>query len=271
MLDDKRLTRCRLGVVLVLALAAAATLISPHPAQAQASGCRFVLGFAALHDRLPAVVGACLADEQHDPASGDSLQPTTNGLLVWRKADNFTAFTDGARTWIIGPFGLQQRLNGQRFSWEPNPQRLPIVPPPVAGERCHTAGLALELVDTDPGAGNVVATFRFTNLTGVLCTLYGFVGVQMLDAQNNALPTTVIRGGGWMSQEPGPALIRVPAGGGARFRMHWEQVPVGDEPACPVSARMAVIPPDEYTPVFVDVMARACGGGRLEVSAVQPA
>ena len=51
-------------------------------------------------------------------AIGDSVQQTTGGLLVWRKADNWTAFTDGYRTWINGPNGLQQRLNTQRFEWE---------------------------------------------------------------------------------------------------------------------------------------------------------
>ena len=41
----------------------------------------------------------------HNPQNGDGLQETTawhgkGGLMVWRKADNFTAFTDGYRTWI---------------------------------------------------------------------------------------------------------------------------------------------------------------------------
>ena len=49
---------------------------------------------------------------------GDSVQQTTGGLLVWRKADNWTAFTDGYRTWINGPNGLVQRLNTERFEWE---------------------------------------------------------------------------------------------------------------------------------------------------------
>lgn len=40
--------------------------------------------------------------------------------MVWRKADNWTAFTDGHRTWINGPNGLQQRLNIERFAWEPD-------------------------------------------------------------------------------------------------------------------------------------------------------
>jgi hypothetical protein len=32
-------------------------------------------------------------------------------MLVWRKFDNVTAFTDGHRTWLNGPRGLQGRLN----------------------------------------------------------------------------------------------------------------------------------------------------------------
>lgn len=89
--------------------------------------CRFVLGFAALNAALPTIVGDCLDDERHNPANGDALQHTTHGLLVWRKADNFTAFTDGYRTWVAGPYGVQERLNSQRFPWEGNPDGLPVV------------------------------------------------------------------------------------------------------------------------------------------------
>ncbi|MGI8916721.1 MAG: Kelch repeat-containing protein [Chloroflexota bacterium] len=88
--------------------------------------CRFVLGFAALHAAMPTVVGACTDDEQHNQVNGDATQHTTNGLLVWRKADNVTAFTDGYRTWVNGPYGMQERLNTQRFVWEANPERLPL-------------------------------------------------------------------------------------------------------------------------------------------------
>ena len=76
---------------------------------------------------LSTQVGQCPDDEQHNPVSGDGLQHTTHGLLVWRKADNFTAFTDGNHTWINGPFGIQERLNTQRFPWEANPSGLPII------------------------------------------------------------------------------------------------------------------------------------------------
>ena len=95
---------------------------------AASSGCRFVLGFATIAADLPQVVGGCAGDEQHNPANGDALQhTTTGGLLVWRKADNWTAFTDGYHTWINGPYGLAERLNTQRFTWEANPAGLPVV------------------------------------------------------------------------------------------------------------------------------------------------
>src|SRR3989441_7986344 len=93
------------------------------------------MGFKTMADQIPTVVGGCLEDEHANPANGDALQETTGGLLVWRKADNFTAFTDGARTWVAGPFGLQTRANGERFDWEaPPPAGAPsTAPPPSAG------------------------------------------------------------------------------------------------------------------------------------------
>jgi len=81
------------------------------------------LGFKAFHDRIPDIVGNCRVNVHYNPENGDGLQETTGanstgGLLVWRKADNWTAFTDGARTWVNGPYGLQSRLNTERFRWE---------------------------------------------------------------------------------------------------------------------------------------------------------
>ena len=112
--------------LILLLLLAGGLGLALAPAAGAARACRYVLGFAALHDQLSAIVGACLGDEAPDPATGDALQHTTGGLLVWRKADNWTAFTDGSRTWVNGPDGVQERPNTQRFSWEANPAGLPL-------------------------------------------------------------------------------------------------------------------------------------------------
>jgi Leucine-rich repeat (LRR) protein/glucose/arabinose dehydrogenase len=88
------------------------------PSAIFAADCEFVLGFKTLRDLVGhEIVGECL-ENQHHGANGDALQQTTKGLLAWRKADNWTAFTDGYRTWINGPNGLVQRLNTERFDWE---------------------------------------------------------------------------------------------------------------------------------------------------------
>lgn len=105
---------CRYGRVLLVVFG---LVLFARPASAEAARCSFAGGFRLLHDALPAVVGSCTSAEYYS-ANGDGLQRTSRGLLVWRKGENITAFTDGYRTWINGPFGIQTRLNSQRFCWE---------------------------------------------------------------------------------------------------------------------------------------------------------
>jgi len=114
---------------------AAAAAPAPAPA-AGGNGCQFVLGFKDLHDMDAADIGDC-TDNQAFVANGDAQQHTTKGLLVWRKADNWTAFTNGNMTWINGPDGLVSRLNSDRFPWEgPDspaaPASAPAAPAPAA-------------------------------------------------------------------------------------------------------------------------------------------
>jgi Protein of unknown function (DUF4232) len=267
--DDVRSRMMRwIPIRIVFVLVAA--LLGPAGVSAQDGECQFVQGFATLHALLPTVVGACLENEQHNPSNGDALQRTTGGLLVWRKADNWTAFTDGYATWVNGPFGLQQRLNTQRFAWEANPEHLAIVPQPTPGDRCHTAGLDLSLDRIDAGAGNRVGMFILHNTSGVACVLAGYPGAQLRTATGDELPTDTVWGGGYFSRQPRPQPVSVPADGYAEFDVHWEVIPVADETACPTASRLAVTPPDEYSPLLVDVQIQACGSGHLDISAIHP-
>jgi hypothetical protein len=126
---------------------------------AHAQTCEFKLGFKLIADQMPEELGGCLENEHYNPLNGDSLQRTENGLLVWRKLDNFTAFTDGYRTWVNGPFGIQQRLNTERFEWEPIP---PEVPPPVEAP-------APQPVQPPASAAVVAFSVDNTNLTPGQC------------------------------------------------------------------------------------------------------
>ena len=108
---------------MAIALLLATLFLSLPPSAGAAEACQFVLGFKALHDAIPDKVGDCLANQSYTPDSGDAVQQTIawhgqGGLLVWRKADNWTAYTDGSTTWVNGPFGIQRRANTERFAWE---------------------------------------------------------------------------------------------------------------------------------------------------------
>ncbi len=70
----------RLSCLVALAFLFGALLQTASAAPlAQGGSCQFVLGFKALHDAIPGVVGDCKTDERYDPASGNSVQETTNG------------------------------------------------------------------------------------------------------------------------------------------------------------------------------------------------
>jgi hypothetical protein len=125
-------------VIRLLSLFALLLALLPAAVAAQ-EACEFKLGFKALRDQIPTEVGQCLENESHNAANGNTEQRTTahhgkGGLLVWRKADNWTAFTDGYWTWINGPFGVQKRLNsGPLFDWEaPAPAHPEGTRPPSA-------------------------------------------------------------------------------------------------------------------------------------------
>jgi hypothetical protein len=137
---------------------------APIHAQSLPSSCQFILGFGTLHNMDAADVGNC-TDNQTFAANGDAQQHTTNGLMAWRKADNWTAFTNGYWTWINGPNGLAKRLNTQRFSWEANPTGLPVVGATIAATAAlpaangqdwsiafdHTTTMSSDIVSDDYG------------------------------------------------------------------------------------------------------------------------
>ena len=110
----------RFRAIIVLVILVLSSLSAP--ARVSAADCQLTMGFATLRDLVALAEGAdrigeCGEQARYD-AAGNSTQPTTGGLMVWRKADNWTGFTDGHHTWVNGPNGLQVRLNTQRLPWE---------------------------------------------------------------------------------------------------------------------------------------------------------
>lgn len=203
-----RLARLPASLALALTLGLV-TLTNPPSNSVAASDCTFKLGFKALAEQIPQIVGNCLTDEVYNPQNGDSTQMTEKGMLVWRKADNFTAFTDGNQTWINGPYGLATRLNTQRFVWENDPTQPPVTPlvPEMTLTQINTDQKLVALT-LDSGQGrfgtgehmteeqknNIIAMLNIIRRNGAQATFFG-TGALYEDEGNRKVIETVIEGG----------------------------------------------------------------------------
>ncbi|HUZ77607.1 MAG TPA: hypothetical protein VMV93_08520, partial [Chloroflexota bacterium] len=171
---------------MMLALAAAGLLAAPsgalaaqpQPAPAAPAACDFILGFKTLQALDPGDMGTCL-DNQAFASNGDALQHTTKGLMVWRKSDNWTAFTNGYTTWINGPDGLVSRLNTTRFPWEKDPIVAPTPSPTPVSAPIATPSAA--------PSGSSSATPAFNDFSNLITDMKAMVPEFPLRAGTFAL------------------------------------------------------------------------------------
>jgi hypothetical protein len=133
-------------------------------------------------------------------------------------------------------------------------------------DRCHTAGLAVTPAGRTGAAGTIVDTYRLANQTTAPCVVFGFAGMQMLDAAGAPIPTRMVRLGGMFSQQAGPSRFTLQPGAAASFQAAWSDVPHGSEGPCPQSSRLEVTPPDEFDHVILAVTIAPCGGGEIDVT-----
>jgi len=87
------------------------------------------------------------------------------------------------------------------------------------------------------------------------CRIYGYGGVQLLDAAGAALPTRQERNG------PRPELVTLRPGDRAYPALTWIFSP--EVPPCANPAFLQVIPPDETEPIRARFAYGVCGNGVL--------
>jgi Domain of unknown function (DUF4232) len=113
------------------------------------------------------------------------------------------------------------------------------------GSRCHTSELSASLTAGQPGAGQRYATLALTNTSNRTCAVYGYGGLQPLDAAKKQLPIRLTRDTGRPA-----TLIRLAPGASVGRTIHWTVVPSGSQP-CPTPAYASIIPPDETTALVI--------------------
>lgn len=140
----------------------------------------------------------------------------------------------------------------------------------TAGGRCRESQLSLSFGQGQGGVGHLGLVLVLHNTSAVSCDLYGYVGLQLDNANRAFLPTTVVRGGGYLYRDPGPHTITVAPGGAASAGLEWDHIPsAGDPNPCPTSAYLQVTPPNATHYLFAQEAIQACNHGQLLVTAMQ--
>lgn len=130
--------------------------------------------------------------------------------------------------------------------------------------RCRTVDLALSLRKPDAGAGQRYLSIVLTNTSRQTCRVYGYGGIQLVNAAGRSVPTKQVR-----DPSVPPQLVRLTPGASAYSAVHWAAIPSGSEPQSgncePVARALRVIPPDEHTALSATwTYGPVCGAGRID-------
>lgn len=100
-----RMNHIRISTIHALVVACMVLGGSLLPAFAVGS-CSISGHFLTIVQAMPETVGDCRGPESVDPDTGDLVQPTSGGWLVFHESDESITFTDGVRTWGLTSEGV---------------------------------------------------------------------------------------------------------------------------------------------------------------------
>jgi Protein of unknown function (DUF4232) len=124
--------------------------------------------------------------------------------------------------------------------------------------RCRLSQLALAQPKSTGAAGSVRMRFVFTNVGATTCELFGFPGMQLLNARGAALPTYVRRGSSTVVPAEPEADVVMTHSQHASFYAGYSDVPTGTQ-ACKVSTSVDVTPPNDTKHFTLRLAIAPCG------------
>lgn len=110
-----------------------------------------------------------------------------------------------------------------------------------------------------------------TNTSSSACSVFGFPGAQLLDAQRQPMTTRVSQAtaGPWSGVFPEQRL-QVAPGAAVYFALAWSATSSGAQESCAASSYLALTPPGDTSAVTAPNPIQACGGA-ITLSPFQPA
>jgi hypothetical protein len=129
----------------------------------------------------------------------------------------------------------------------------------ASAPRCRLSQLSLAQPKSTGAAGSVRMRFVFTNVSATTCTLFGYPGMQLLNARGAALPTYVRRGTSNVVPPEPEADVVMTHSQHASFYAGYSNVPTGGQ-ACKVSTSVEVTPPNDTKHFTLKLAIAPCGG-----------
>ena len=273
------------GAVCSLALVAACSQEQrdpPDPVQAQAPDEGPVSGVAIAYDCQSGKTLSVIYAKDRTAAltyEGESyrLRPVTSGsgaryageALEW-----WSATRDGREEGRLSrldsegkPQGVELERcvrKGQPLTPASNPQSMATAP------ACAGPQLALEIENSDAGAGNRGLVLSLRNAGTETCSLTGYPGVTLMDEEGR--PVVDVRADPWMQGDPAepPHPVELTAGARAYFDIGWNVVPHESEgeTRCPETQGLRVTAPGDTAPLTQETGMTVCGG-RIKVGPVR--
>jgi hypothetical protein len=133
-----------------------------------------------------------------------------------------------------------------------------------AATRCHSSQLRVKLGPAGGALGHIGQLVSFENASATTCTLYGYPGLQMLNAAGRPIRTQVLRGIAYTVPSVPERLVNIAPGHEASFDLGYDDATGYGNESCPTSARVELTPPNAYTPITVVWRMQPYGGGTIQ-------
>ncbi|MGA2471146.1 MAG: DUF4232 domain-containing protein [Solirubrobacteraceae bacterium] len=129
---------------------------------------------------------------------------------------------------------------------------------------CVSTQLAVVLGFQQGALGHIGQTVSFKNTSTTACTLYGYPGLQMLDASGSPIPTDVLRGIAYTVPAEPEHVVTLAPGGEASFDLGYANSTGFGNATCPASSEVEVTPPNDYTSITVAWKIQPYGGSDIK-------